>query len=278
VITVKSIDPCPGANANFTMQFTYYTTGDGIPSGFAHALLQADGSWSATFTVGDVGGLVGPSLFEPSLTGPAVIQASCFVPGKPSAAYELPFDVTTRGAGVWLPSATPVPAACFCTLTSNMVAGGDAEYYGPVPALFGPRLVGIAPNPMTGTGYWLASSDGGIFSYGDARYFGSAASVRLAHPVVGIAATATGHGYWLVSSDGGIFSYGDARYFGSAASVRLAHPVVGIAATATGHGYWLVSSDGGIFRFGDAPAFPTCNDPCGSIIAIARTPVTTAHM
>ena len=35
-------------------------------------------------------------------------------------------------------------------------------------------------------GYWLAASDGGIFSYGDAPFEGSAGSLTLNKPVVGI--------------------------------------------------------------------------------------------
>ena len=46
-------------------------------------------------------------------------------------------------------------------------------------------IVGMAATP-TGNGYWLAASDGGIFSFGDARFFGSAASLRLNGPMVGL--------------------------------------------------------------------------------------------
>jgi hypothetical protein len=60
----------------------------------------------------------------------------------------------------------------------------------------------------TGAGYWLAASDGGIFSFGDAQYYGSMGGKPLNAPVVGIAATPDGKGYWEVASDGGIFSGG----------------------------------------------------------------------
>ena len=144
-------------------------------------------------------------------------------------------------------------------------------------------------------GYWLAGSDGGIFSFNakfygstgnitlnrpivalaadpdgagywfvasdggifayDAPFFGSTGAIRLAQPIVGMAPTPSGKGYWLVASDGGIFSFGDARFFGSTGSVRLNQPIVGMAATPSGNGYWLVASDGGIFSFGDARFF-----------------------
>ncbi|HXQ44943.1 MAG TPA: hypothetical protein VN816_09925 [Acidimicrobiales bacterium] len=111
--------------------------------------------------------------------------------------------------------------------------------------------VGIASTP-DGGGYWIASANGGVFSFGDATFYNSLAGIHLSAPVVGIASTPDGHGYWLVASDGGIFAFGDARYFGSMGGHPLSRPVVGIASTPDGRGYWEVASDGGIFAFGDA--------------------------
>ncbi len=101
-------------------------------------------------------------------------------------------------------------------------------------------------------GYWMAASDGGVFSFGDAVFHGSAGNIKLTKPVVGMAATPDGGGYWLVASDGGVFSYGDAVFHGSAGNIKLTKPVVGMAATPDGGGYWLVASDGGVFSYGDA--------------------------
>ncbi|MGH8977999.1 MAG: hypothetical protein ACRDV7_07990, partial [Acidimicrobiia bacterium] len=70
-------------------------------------------------------------------------------------------------------------------------------------------VVDIAATP-SGNGYWLAASDGGIFTFGDARYAGSTGGLRLNQPIVGIAATPSGNGYWLAAADGGIFTFGDA--------------------------------------------------------------------
>jgi len=111
------------------------------------------------------------------------------------------------------------------------------------------------PPPRVGSrggGYWLASSDGGIFSFGDAGFYGSEGGQHLNAPIVGIAPTADGGGYWLASSDGGIFSFGDAGFYGSEGSIHLNKPIVGMAVTPSGNGYWLVASDGGIFSHGDA--------------------------
>ncbi|HEX3332849.1 MAG TPA: N-acetylmuramoyl-L-alanine amidase, partial [Acidimicrobiales bacterium] len=112
-------------------------------------------------------------------------------------------------------------------------------------------IVAVAATP-DGGGYWLAGSDGGIFSYGDAQFYGSTGALHLNAPIVGIASTPDGKGYWLVARDGGIFTYGDASFYGSAGALRLNAPVVGMAATRDGGGYWLVASDGGIFSYGDA--------------------------
>jgi len=39
---------------------------------------------------------------------------------------------------------------------------------------------------LTGKGYWLVGSDGGIFNFGDATFFGSAGSLRLNQPMVAL--------------------------------------------------------------------------------------------
>ncbi|MHB1447443.1 MAG: hypothetical protein ACYCZV_17575 [Acidimicrobiales bacterium] len=86
-----------------------------------------------------------------------------------------------------------------------------------------------SPTPSASLGYWLAGSDGGIFSFGSAAFHGSAGGTHLAAPVVGMASTPDHGGYWLVASDGGIFSYGDAAFEGSAGAIHLTAPVVGMA-------------------------------------------------
>ena len=92
---------------------------------------------------------------------------------------------------------------------------GDAGFYGPAGGLtLNAPDVGMA-STHDGKGYWIVSSDGGIFTYGDASFFGSAGSIHLNQPIVGMAATPDGGGYWLVASDGGIFTYGDAAFLGS---------------------------------------------------------------
>jgi len=101
-------------------------------------------------------------------------------------------------------------------------------------------------------GYFLAATDGGIFTFGGAGFFGSTGGVKLNSPIVGMAPHPSGRGYWLVATDGGVFTFGEAGFHGSTGGTRLNKPIVGMAPTPTGDGYWLVATDGGIFSFGDA--------------------------
>ena len=43
-----------------------------------------------------------------------------------------------------------------------------------------------------GGGYWIASSDGGVFSYRGAPFYGSMGGIRLTAPIVGMAARPDG--------------------------------------------------------------------------------------
>ncbi|HET6873644.1 MAG TPA: right-handed parallel beta-helix repeat-containing protein, partial [Acidimicrobiales bacterium] len=132
------------------------------------------------------------------------------------------------------------------TLSGNTFDGKRLLYTQPVPA----------------TGYTLAASDGGVFTFGNAHFYGSTGGVHLNSPVVGIAETRDQGGYTMAAADGGVFNFGDASFYGSMGGTHLNAPVVGIAATpgesggpgsgTNGLGYWLVARDGGVFSFGDA--------------------------
>ncbi|MCU1459189.1 MAG: alkaline serine protease, partial [Actinomycetia bacterium] len=132
--------------------------------------------------------------------------------------------------------------------------------------------IGIAVNPVT-RGYWLAATDGGMFTYGDASFHGSAGGLPLQKPVIAMSVTPSTQGYWLAATDGGVFTYGDARFFGSTGNLRLNAPIVGMARTASGNGYWLVASDGGVFTFGDARFFGSTGNLRlkAPIVGMART-------
>ena len=136
---------------------------------------------------------------------------------------------------------------------TNSLTTGQSTYFSledsseSTAASLAPSQVSVA---VSGFGYWMAASDGGIFSY-DGPFFGSMGGKPLNEPVVGMAADPKTGGYWEVASDGGLFAF-NAPFFGSMGGKPLNAPVVGMVATPDGGGYWEVASDGGIFNFGDA--------------------------
>ncbi|MDP9419615.1 MAG: hypothetical protein M3P53_05630 [Actinomycetota bacterium] len=105
---------------------------------------------------------------------------------------------------------------------------------------------------LSGRGYYLVASDGGVFAFGDARFVGSMGGQGLNAPVRSLVPDGDGRGYWLVASDGGIFAF-DAPFLGSMGGSRLNRPVSGMVASQSGRGYLMVAEDGGIFAFGDVP-------------------------
>jgi hypothetical protein len=161
---------------------------------------------------------------------------------------------------------------------------GDAQFHGSLPQIGytpagsgGPHqlkapLVGIE-STISGNGYWLVASDGGVFSFGDAVFYGSTGAMHLNKPIVAMAVTPDGKGYWLVASDGGVFSFGDALFHGSTGGMQLDKPIVAMVATPDGKGYWLVASDGGVFAFGDAHyhGSPSSSPIPEPVVGIVRT-------
>ncbi len=139
------------------------------------------------------------------------------------------------------------------------VGAAQTSVGGPAPALGAPGAVAhpavaIASDP-SGTGYWLASSDGGVFTFGSARFAGAAAGTILSAPIIDIAATPDGSGYWLAGADGSVAPFGDAGAFGSLAGGPVPKPVVALTAAPDGGGYWMLTADGGVFTFGSAHFF-----------------------
>jgi hypothetical protein len=149
--------------------------------------------------------------------------------------------------------------------------GGAPDVGASTGVLLNKGVVDIAAHP-TDDGFWLVSSDGGVFAYGASHFFGSAGAVPLNDIVVGIAPTPTGDGYWLVGADGGVFSYGDAGFFGSLAGTPDDAPILSIAASPSGRGYWLTATDGAVFAFGDAAFFGNAQGVAQSaIVGMAPT-------
>jgi hypothetical protein len=117
-----------------------------------------------------------------------------------------------------------------------------------------PIAASALPAPNTPQGYWMAATDGGIFSF-NRPFFGSTGSIRLNQPIIGMAATHDLGGYWLAASDGGVFTFGDAPWLGSLpAEGQATNNVVAIVADPVTGGYLLIKSDGTVWNF-HAPSF-----------------------
>ena len=104
---------------------------------------------------------------------------------------------------------------------------------------------GIASTP-DGRGYWLISSDGGVFAFGEARFFGSLSGAHVLAPIIGIASTGDGKGYWLLSDQGEAFAFGDALASGAPPALQApTDAYVGIARIpGTARGIVLTTWDG----------------------------------
>lgn len=146
-------------------------------------------------------------------------------------------EATSDDGGYWI-----------ATNYGEVIACGDAPYFGDADIDHNYPIVGFAAEPDD-DGYYLAASNGGIFVFGDAPFDGSADQTPLNKPIIGMAVDSGTGGYWLVASDGGIFAF-NAPFLGSTGAIRLNQPVVGMAVDPGTGGYWLVASDGGIFSYG----------------------------
>lgn len=121
----------------------------------------------------------------------------------------------------------------------------------------GRDIVGIVRgHDDSANGYWLAGSDGGVFTFGNLKFFGSEARYPTNAPISGIASNSDGTGYRLCAEDGGVFCFGSARYKGSlpGQGITLADGVkiIDIAGSGSNDGYWLLANDGSVYAFGSA--------------------------
>jgi hypothetical protein len=129
---------------------------------------------------------------------------------------------------------------------------GDAGFFGSLPGTLSSSARLSANDVVTGHqatipvtgfvatadghGYWMATTNGSIYTFGDATQYGSLPSQGIAPPqitvngytspsTVGLSIplatvstlvrTPDGGGYWLTSLNGGVFSFGDAQFHGS---------------------------------------------------------------
>jgi hypothetical protein len=139
---------------------------------------------------------------------------------------------------------------------------GNSGYYGSIPGVglhpagsglpnsLNAPIVGMVPS-ITGRGYFMIASDGGVFAFGDAHFAGSCPGIGgCVGSAVAVMPDSTGKGYWLVTNVGAVYAFGDAAFYGAPAAQSV--PVVGAVATPDWRGYWLIYANGVVAGFGDA--------------------------
>jgi hypothetical protein len=157
-----------------------------------------------------------------------------------------------------------------------------------------PTAVSATNAATPSPGYWLAGSDGGVYSF-NAPFFGSgysgsgpgacAFTPQAPSPLNGalgcssIASTSTGSGYFLLNQFRGTTPFGSATLTPNTcalptdlASVSGGGNFLAIAATKSGNGVWGVDRLGGVEICGDAVSYgsnPGSNKP---IVGIVSTP------
>jgi hypothetical protein len=144
----------------------------------------------------------------------------------------------------------------------GIFAFGDAGFHGSIPGTglnpagsgqphsLNAPIVGMVPS-SDGGGYFMVSSDGGVFAFGDARFEGSCPGIGgCSGAAVSVVPDASGNGYWVMTSTGSVYPFGDAVDYG--APGRQGSAITSAVATPDGGGYWILDAAGQVFPFGDA--------------------------
>jgi hypothetical protein len=162
----------------------------------------------------------------------------------------------------------------------------DTGFYGSLPGLglnpagsglahsLNAPIVAMVPS-VTGHGYFMVASDGGVFAFGDAHFAGSCPGIGgCSGQTVAVVPDATGNGYWVVTKEGAVYGFGDARYLG--APGPQSSPITSAVAAPGGHGYYVIDGAGQVFAYGNAtwlggtpPESSSVLDPATAIFATA---------
>jgi hypothetical protein len=139
---------------------------------------------------------------------------------------------------------------------------GNSSYYGSIPGVglhpagsglpnsLNAPIVGMVPS-VSGHGYFMVASDGGVFAFGDAHFAGSCPGIGgCVGSAVSVMPDSTGKGYWLVTNVGAVYAFGDAQFYGAPPAQSV--PVVDAVPTPDWRGYWLLYANGDVDGFGDA--------------------------
>jgi peptidoglycan hydrolase-like protein with peptidoglycan-binding domain len=144
-----------------------------------------------------------------------------------------------------------------------------------------------------GDGYWIVSSDGGVFTYGAASFYGSAGGSGSYTDFIDGSVAPNGEGYWLVRQTGGVYSYGAVAYHGGVGSCTQATALLDVGGShyftfvingqtfvyynGTGSGTVVFGASGVLDSDGNAVSPIQMNvsriDPTGLILTMTASPI-----
>jgi len=187
---------------------------------------------------------------------------------------------------MWITALAGTVTLSALALTVGVAPGAGGTAHAAAPSGVGTGI--HRPHTISGSGYDLVGSDGGVFVFPTGNplvggFFGSLPQIGVTvTDIVGITPTNHYGGYDLVGSDGGVFVFPVGQsggFYGSLPGMGVAvHNIVGIVPTNNSTGYDLVGSDGGVFTFpvGQSGGFfgslPGQGIQVNDIVAIAATP------
>ena len=129
----------------------------------------------------------------------------------------------------------------------------------------------VTVDALSGLGYQVATSGGGVSSFGAPGY--GSVSVGAGVKAVGLAADRGTGGYWLLRSNGGVSNFNAPWYGSLAGKIPAGQAVTAIAAGPQG-GYRILTSGGGVSSFG-APGYGSVSaGPGVRAVGLAADPVT----
>ena len=218
------------------------------------------------------GGDSGGPLIVDDSSGPCLVGLTSFSTTDCGLAPTVYSQVGAFGGWIAEVTAGQLPADMVATPIASgywlASTTGGVYTFGATP-YHGPGqgTVLAAAAPADGVGQWLLGDDGRIQAIGGANSYGD--GVRPG--AVDLVATARANGYWVLIGDGTVHAHGEASQYGW--PTDLATRAVGLAQTPSGRGYWVVSEAGQVRAFGDAPELGS--KPAGPgppIVAIAAEP------
>ncbi len=251
VVAVAVLGASPQAGASTPPEFAAATTGCQGPPGIPSAAVPM-----LTVTLYNVPAGASPSgsgtMSSGTMSAPLNLIGTMPDTLAPSA---WTLGIASLGPIAPTPASWGKPAFISVTWSDGLGGSGTNTQVVGIPTcqIISRQASAMASVPG-GAFYWVATSDGRVFSQANSQrlWYGDMGYLPMNAPIVGMASRPDGQGYWLLGGDGGVFTFGLAQFYGSTGGLRLNAPVVGMAATPDGGGYWLVAKDGGVFAYGDA--------------------------